>query len=550
MKMKFKALILFTYFLISSMLIFSHAINKELTSIPNVEHQKDIKIAQNWILNYIHIDDNWSDIALNYGWCNGNGSWNNPYIIENVTIDVSGSPTGSGIIINNTKSDYFIIRNCTVFNAATGLYDAGIKFENTSIGSIVNCHIFNNNRYGIFLHKYCMNNTISTNIISNNIGIALNINCTKNTILDNNILSNRGILLIGNSSNNYIRKNVINEGLFGIQIELSDDNQIINNVISYHSSHGILINGDRNNVTSNYFYKNKIAIDINYDANIIDNNVIVNDQANLNYKIEDWDFGTNTIIGFNYYLPTKPKLCLNILEQSFSATKFINTINISSSLNFDLWIQSLHIWWNGITVPSNDIVELENGLYNISLSPKFVDEGDSPILLNITVRSATHEELYYESLFEVSPYEIPNLIHLNIVDQTFLSTKFNITIFVYDNTLNPIDNAIFQVWWNTISIHINDINNLGNGLYSVSVSPITVSPGDDPILLNMTITAFGYEDKYFETYIAIDPKSINKGPYPPTNHIWLNFLMALFYVGLPTISVILIIIFIMKKRKG
>ena len=63
---------------------------------------------------FIHIDGsipgNWSG-TTSFDWCSGDGSWSNPYIIENVTINATNSPTRSGILIENSKDDYFKIRN-------------------------------------------------------------------------------------------------------------------------------------------------------------------------------------------------------------------------------------------------------------------------------------------------------------------------------------------------------------------------------------------------------------------------------------------------------
>ena len=46
-----------------------------------------------WTLDFIHIDGNWS-VTFYEDWCSGDGSWGNPYIIENVTIDSSGVKAG------------------------------------------------------------------------------------------------------------------------------------------------------------------------------------------------------------------------------------------------------------------------------------------------------------------------------------------------------------------------------------------------------------------------------------------------------------------------
>jgi len=79
---------------------------------------KRLKKSSGYSPDFIHIDgsieNNWSNTANLYTWCYGSGTWEQPYIIENCTIDVFGSPTESGIFINNSKQEYFIIRNCTV----------------------------------------------------------------------------------------------------------------------------------------------------------------------------------------------------------------------------------------------------------------------------------------------------------------------------------------------------------------------------------------------------------------------------------------------------
>ena len=102
------------------------------------------------------------------------------------------------------------------------------------------------------------------------------------------------------------------------------------------------------------------------------------------------------------------------------------------------------------------------------------------------------------------------LISIEIIDQSFLKEEFNITFYTHNETGEEIDFAIIQIWWDGIDVS-TDIQNLGSGLYFISLDSVTVAPGDDPILLNMTISAIGYEEKYFETYLAIDPATLQKG---------------------------------------
>ena len=144
----------------SFMIIDDQGENEGTTENRDEANFKRLKKSGYWSVNFIHIDGNWSYTVGNYSWCSGDGSRSSPYKIENVSIDASGSPTGSGILINNSKNEYFIIRNCTVYNAGSGSYDGGIKLENTNNGTLINNNCLTNGRIGILLSNYCKNNAI------------------------------------------------------------------------------------------------------------------------------------------------------------------------------------------------------------------------------------------------------------------------------------------------------------------------------------------------------------------------------------------------------
>ncbi len=154
-------------------------------------------------VSFIHIDNNWSDAASNLDWVQGgDGSWGSPYVIENITIDAGGS--GSGILIENSN-DYFIIRNCTVYNSGSGVWDAGIKLESVSNGILINNNFSNNNYRGLYL-DYSDNITVSGN------------NAYSNTVY--------GIYLWG-SVNNTVSGNTANDNTYdGIFLDNSDNNTI------------------------------------------------------------------------------------------------------------------------------------------------------------------------------------------------------------------------------------------------------------------------------------------------------------------------------------
>ena len=82
------------------------------------------------------IPGNWSATAAE-DWCIGSGTFEDPYIIENCTIDASTSPINSGILIVDSEDVYFQVRNCTIqgANGTTGSYlnlAGGIKLLNCS----------------------------------------------------------------------------------------------------------------------------------------------------------------------------------------------------------------------------------------------------------------------------------------------------------------------------------------------------------------------------------------------------------------------------------
>ena len=95
-----------------------------------------------------------------------------------------------------------------------------------------------------------------------------------------------------------------------------------------------------------------------------------------------------------------------------------------------------------------------------------------------------------------------------------------------------------------------NITNLGDILYNVSSTPITVAPGEDPILLNMIISADGHQDKSFETYIAVDPDTLDKdgGDFAevfPLTIIIIAIISMAGGIGVAGVSIVLL-----RKRKG
>ncbi len=209
----------------------------------------------------------------NCPWVNGTGTYDNPFVIQDLIID--GERSGSCISIVNTQ-EYFHIENCTLMNSGTRYTDAGISLVNSSNGLISKNLCTQNPNYGIFLYS-ANNNTLEFNNCSmNHDGIYLGHFSQNNTIRGNTCGVNwrYGILICLSSSYNRLSGNTCAENDVGICLENSYCNQVEGNLcvgnyigITPASDDGsVLI---RNNCTRNTY-----GIVLNYvrDCTVTENN--------------------------------------------------------------------------------------------------------------------------------------------------------------------------------------------------------------------------------------------------------------------------------------
>ncbi|TFG12143.1 MAG: hypothetical protein EU535_06495 [Promethearchaeota archaeon] len=237
------------------------------------------------------------DQAKNEVWCTQLPS--GVYVIENVTIDASTSPTGNGILINNSNDDPFIIRNCTITNAnGPGTdhhgYAGGIKLINCSRGTIFNNTINDGGTYGcgILLYDESHNITVEENIVYSNdrhgilaADYSYNITIKNNTVTET---SNHGIYLYNHCYNITVRDNTANgNGGYGIFVFTNcQNNTITNNTANGNNNDGIRLetNCHYNNLTGNIAIGNSwagIRLQTNSDFNLVSNN-------HCNYSVS-WD---------------------------------------------------------------------------------------------------------------------------------------------------------------------------------------------------------------------------------------------------------------------
>ena len=174
----------------------------------------------------IHINGNadFANQAGTNGW-QGNGSQENPYIIENYNIDGNG---GAYCIWIENTSLWFVIRNCTVWNATyiqSLVCGSGIYLTNVTNGTLTSNECFSN-FYGIYLYV-SSNNTLSNNTcrdnyyyniylcgsanctlinntcFTNRFSLGVFLVCTTNLIITGNTLWNIGFVIMGPTLENW-----------------------------------------------------------------------------------------------------------------------------------------------------------------------------------------------------------------------------------------------------------------------------------------------------------------------------------------------------------
>ncbi|MEJ2252652.1 MAG: right-handed parallel beta-helix repeat-containing protein, partial [Candidatus Lokiarchaeota archaeon] len=135
-------------------------------------------------------------------------------------------------------------------------------------------------------------------------------------------------------------------------------------------------------------------------------------------------------------------------------------------------------------------------------------------------------------------YEILSNFLIEISDQIFTTNSFNITFFIHDDNNVGITLDSIEMEWNGTDVS-SAVINIGSGLYFIALTPITVSPGDDPILLNMTVSADGYVVKHFEVNLAVDPETLIKNtPQNPSQPTIPGYNLIVLFTLLSCVSLI------------
>ncbi len=192
----------------------------------------------------IHVYDDaelGSLIASNH-W-NGTGSADDPYIIENLDINASGS--NYGMYISGTDA-YLVIRNCSLHNADIGISSSGLFLSHSDNVTVFN-NTFTNNGVGIHQGVTSGSVTIENNTFSGNYyGIEI-INANGAALVSNNFSGNNNDIYVQSASGNLIAFNLCNN----MVLYTADNNWIANNTCINDSDHGIRIVSSSGNVVVN-----------------------------------------------------------------------------------------------------------------------------------------------------------------------------------------------------------------------------------------------------------------------------------------------------------
>jgi parallel beta-helix repeat protein len=504
--------------------------------------------------------------------------------------------TISGNIVTNSQYGIYLeisndnnISENTLSDNSAGIY----LYDSCNNNNISENKLNDNNDYGIYLESFCDDNTILGNTVTNNsFGVYFySDDCYNNLIYFNEFIEN-GVNAfdngynywdngtIGNYWDDYTGVDEDGDGIgdtpyfvptggvgHGIDfypiwdipylkllfVEISDQSfstEEFNITLSVYneSGHGIIfasiqmwwngnyVSSEIQNLGNGYYFISLEQITVASGEDPILLNMTVSASG-----YENRYFETNISIHPTEILKL---LQVEISDHSYSLKHFNFTFFILDETEQGVDSAIIQMWWNGIEV-TNDIQNLGNGYYFISLEPMTVESGEDPILLNMTISATGYEDKYFETYIAVEPPEIEKALRLEITETFYSIEHFNLTFFICDETDLGIDSASIQMWWNGIDVTA-DVINLGNGLYFVSLEPITVASGEDPILLNMIISADGYEDKHFETYLAVDPDTLSKngGTIPEEFPLAIIIISTLGGIGVAGVS-----LYLLHRRK-
>ncbi len=409
-----------------------------------------------------------------------------------------------------TVGDKFYIENNTINNTGLSLSYYGIYFGGTN--AAYRSRIINNSLSSVGTGIYVRGSyhQIERNKIKTFAVKGINMdgtygadrsNITSNFV-ENGPSSNVGIYVYPNADYNRIINNTVKNVGIGIQA-YSSYSQIHNNTVyNISSSYGLIIDGDRNNITSNKIEKTTSGIGTKWGIYLsgasdylrIINNTIKNfndgiyNYGSYNQIHNNRIYNISNLYGLHVYPGSRNNITGNIID-GMTGTGAAYGIYLSSS-NYNRLInntaQKLKKFGLGIIGSSHTYLSnntIENATFGIDLGD--ITSSSAVSIFNITTDGQTNringKYLYWLSKEQNKVYDFNNISMLactycnNItLKETLISNNSHAVIFY--NTSNSVikninPNGILRgniIVFNGSNVSIENVNITGNITYSTS----------------------------------------------------------------------------------
>ncbi len=336
----------------------------------------------------INDDSDFEQMAASENW-QGNGSADNPYIIQDYVINAN--EYGYGIYIGNTTV-HFTVKNCLLHDALGDnrkyFRNSGIYLYNVTNGTL-SYNLLVDNGVGIYLDN------ADGNILSNNTATKL-INDSEPSLMALT-QSQNGIYMI-DSSNNFIINNTLENGNHGLRLVGSVSNNISNNAL-INNTRGSWIDdfSDYNAFTNNHIARNNNGLHIsrsNYNI-LLKNNISFNNGHGLFMFVSSrntiinntfWQNGRSGIYLYNTIANKLDNNSMYLDGLRIHGNEIINwnthTINTSNSFND----KPVYYWANRTdgVVPSGAGQVILANCTGVKVKNQNVSEAQSGVLLGFS----------------------------------------------------------------------------------------------------------------------------------------------------------------------
>ncbi len=417
-------------------------------------------------------------IATSEGWT-GNGSQENPYIIENY--EITPPYNGAGIYIGNTTK-YFIIRNCYIHSVYS---DRGIYLRNVYYGTLYN-NTLQHLSYGIHLENSYSNRIIQNFVDGCQYGVYISF--SFNNIFYNNTFEKSGFYFEGFMEEIYVSQEIAqNNTVNGKPVVYLRNVDMANTTINQEAGQIILGNVSNIEINRKTFENVSAGIIVGYCKNVCIQDVNfryvsgfgIYGMCNIKLQITDCTFRRNGggIALESLFMYTQS--FIEISHCTFSEnTRYhmyafnLNYLTIRNStfeglglnfghiLNFTFENNTFRNSQSDLTIQFCDHVEFtRNVIENVYYGVKFINVGNSTIARNSIINTTFYDLRILNGCFNITIYGnvIENGSSGIIVDRSEHNRLLN-------NTLTFLPYAIWiSSSYNTIKN--NTINHCSYGIY-------------------------------------------------------------------------------------